>query len=430
MTRGQRGGNPTAKRRDRLIRHPLQPGPAAPSRPGILLGFFHRAEGGSSATECYVGGHSFRPVGRVPTYSKYEKTGGHSISGIGPYVARPRATRGMLRTELQRLAPGSAVAALVLGLVLILFPTAAGASGPWSITSSPNQGTKANVLEGVSCTSAGTFCKAVGYYTTSGNVERTLIETWNGTSWTVDTSPNVGASTNWLVSVSCLSATWCQAVGFSQSTSSSPQHTLVEFWNGTAWTVHSSPNKGASNNDLYGVWCVSTTSCKAVGPYYNGTYYEALIESWNGTSWTISSAPSVGAKGSVLNTVSCVSATACKAAGDLTNHEQHNKDPHRVVEWHRLVGRSESERWDGGQPPLWRLMQDHQLLQGRRQRPQCEQRAANPRRILERHCVDGRFESGPGRRSELPQPSLVHFGQFMLGGRWVLQQRWDQTNTD
>lgn len=241
------------------------------------------------------------------------------MSGIGPYVARPQATRGMLRTELQRLAPGSAVAALVLGLVLILFPTAAGASGPWSITSSPNQGTKANVLEGVSCTSAGTFCKAVGYYTTSGNVERTLIETWNGTSWTVDTSPNVGASTNWLVSVSCLSATWCQAVGFSQSTSSSPQHTLVEFWNGTAWTVHSSPNKGASNNDLYGVWCVSTTSCKAVGPYYNGTYYEALIESWNGTSWTISSAPSVGAKGSVLNTVSCVSATACKAAGDLTN---------------------------------------------------------------------------------------------------------------
>lgn len=172
------------------------------------------------------------------------------MSGIEAFFARRHATHERFGTNIQRLAPGSAVAALVLGLVLMLFPTAAGASGPWSVTSSPNQGTKANVLYSVACTSAGTLCKAVGYYTTSGNVQRTLVESWDGTSWTVDASPNVGASTNWLTSVSCLSTTWCEAVGFSQSTSSSPQRTLVENWNGTTWTVHASPNKSTGDNDL------------------------------------------------------------------------------------------------------------------------------------------------------------------------------------
>jgi len=239
------------------------------------------------------------------------------MSGIGPFTNRYEAP-GASRTKGKHLAWGAAAAALVLGLVVTMFPMAAGASGTWSISSSPNQGNKANVLYDVSCVST-TSCKAVGHYTTSGNVQRTLVESWNGRSWTVQASPNVGASTNWLTSVSCLSTTWCEAVGFSQATSSSAQRTLVEFWNGSAWTVSSSPNKTTGNNDLYGVSCASTTSCKAVGPYYNGTYYQALIESWNGTSWTISGHPNVGAKGDVLNTVSCVSAISCKAVGDSTN---------------------------------------------------------------------------------------------------------------
>src|SRR5437764_621866 len=55
----------------------------------------------------------------------------------------------------------------------------------WSVVSSPNVGTSSNVLNGVAVVSANDVW-AVGYY--SGG---TLIEHWDGTSWSVVPSPNV-----------------------------------------------------------------------------------------------------------------------------------------------------------------------------------------------------------------------------------------------
>jgi hypothetical protein len=79
-------------------------------------------------------------------------------------------------------------------------------------------------------------CTAVGlssYLLRGRFTYRTLIESWNGTAWTVVPSPNgvLGISINLLESVSCPSATTCAAAGhYGNASSSSPRaKTLVEL---------------------------------------------------------------------------------------------------------------------------------------------------------------------------------------------------------
>src|SRR4029077_533555 len=48
--------------------------------------------------------------------------------------------------------------------------------------------------------------------------------------------------------------------------------TLIERWNGTSWAIVSSPNTSATqSNLLYSVTCGSVSDCWAVGYYYNAS---------------------------------------------------------------------------------------------------------------------------------------------------------------
>jgi hypothetical protein len=198
---------------------------------------------------------------------------------------------------------------------------AAGAQAlTWSLVPSPNRGTGNNGLDGVSCVAAGA-CTAVGGYTSSSGVGRTLIESWNGTTWAAIPSPQPGTGDG-LDGVSCISAAACTAVGFYQN--SVPIHrTLIESWNGTTWSVVPSPNRGGTTtqNFLYGVSCASAVACTAVGETYNGRSGDesTLIESWNGTGWSLVPSPSPGNAQNYLNGVSCTSATTCTAVGYFLN---------------------------------------------------------------------------------------------------------------
>jgi hypothetical protein len=180
----------------------------------------------------------------------------------------------------------------------------------WSLVPSRNPVSGGDYLYGVSCTSA-TACTAVG--ATFDGSGRTLIESWDGTSWTVVPSPNPSANDN-LNGVSCASAAACIAVG-SRANNSSVDRTLIESWDGTSWTVVPSSNPGSASDYLYGVSCTSAAACTAVGDATDTSVDQTLIESWDGTSWTVVPSPNRGVKGSALNSISCTSATACTAAG-------------------------------------------------------------------------------------------------------------------
>jgi hypothetical protein len=192
----------------------------------------------------------------------------------------------------------------------------------WTLQATPNpSGAIASSLYGVSCSSA-TACAAVGTYINSSNTEVTLAEVWNGISWTLQATPNPpGAIYSYLEAVSCRSATACTAVGFYDN-SSGTEVTLAEVWNGSSWTVQATPNpSGAISSSLYGVSCSSATACTAVGFYDNNSGTEVtLAEVWKGTSWTVQAPPNPkGATDSGLEALSCSSATACTAVGFYDN---------------------------------------------------------------------------------------------------------------
>jgi hypothetical protein len=167
-------------------------------------------------------------------------------------------------------------------------------------------------LTSVSCLST-SDCVAVGT-SSSGAVG----EHWNGSSWTAANFVQQGSYT-WPMSISCGSATSCLATGVYYSTNATYEYALAEVWNGSTWTAEN----GSSPNDqafLSGVSCVSTTNCTAVGLYNanesdTGVNY-SLAENWNGSSWTIESTPNPsGEEADNLYSISCPSATDCTAVG-------------------------------------------------------------------------------------------------------------------
>lgn len=190
----------------------------------------------------------------------------------------------------------------------------------WSIVPSPSSGTGQNVLYGVSCYAAKS-CTAVGYADNSLGGFRTVIESWNGSSWRLVASPNVGTSSH-LLSVSCRSSSACQAVGSYDSASVGAGQTLVESWNGTSWSITASPDVGTNQNGFFRVSCSSPSFCEAVGLYFNTGVraYQTLIESWNGSSWSIVPSPNNGTAYNILEGVSCRPAgRSCTAVGGYYN---------------------------------------------------------------------------------------------------------------
>jgi hypothetical protein len=182
----------------------------------------------------------------------------------------------------------------------------------WSIVTSPNtSATQSNRLFDVTCASA-SDCWAVGFYD-SGNVGQTLIEHWNGTAWSIVPSPNA-TQTNALYGVTCASASDCWAVGAYNFNSADPVQTLIEHWNGTAWSIVKSPNTSAAQENLLeGTTCSSASDCWAVGFY--GSVRHTLIEHWNGASWSIVSSPNGSAHDNFLERVTCSSASDCWGVG-------------------------------------------------------------------------------------------------------------------
>lgn len=189
-----------------------------------------------------------------------------------------------------------------------------------STTVSPG-GAKASELTGVACTSS-TACRAVGSYVDSGGVTKPLSLSWNGTTWSVTTTPvPAGATSSRLDGIACISASDCRAVG--SYVSSGQTKTLAMGWNGTAWSITTTTNPTGPVSKLSAIACTSTSACRAVGSYTEaGGTVKTLAMNWNGTAWSIATTSNIsGAKESVLVDVSCGSATFCLAVGYSVNSE-------------------------------------------------------------------------------------------------------------
>jgi hypothetical protein len=181
-------------------------------------------------------------------------------------------------------------------------------------TSAPSDSRVWNELNGVAC--AGTsLCFAVGDHfefaqTAPFKNYRTLIQRWNGSSWSLISSPNTVGDSR-LAKVSCVNASHCVAVG-SVAANAQEWQALIEEWNGTAWSTVAPPVIGGSLKSLLSdVSCFGASLCFAVGEYTTGANGFSLVEEWTGSSWHVVPSSHTG----VLKAVTCASSSLCFALG-------------------------------------------------------------------------------------------------------------------
>jgi hypothetical protein len=164
---------------------------------------------------------------------------------------------------------------------------------PWGVVASPNQGPHDNALKGIDGVAANDLW-AVGEYnpgvppTETGR--RTLIQHWNGTAWSIVPSPNPtwpGMDYATLEDVVALAPTDAWAVGYSQDFASLKLNTLIQRWDGTQWKIVRSPNPAGIDqpNQLFAVAAESASSVWAVGG--TGLFPDdaPLILRWQGLGW-------------------------------------------------------------------------------------------------------------------------------------------------
>lgn len=257
----------------------------------------------------------------------------------------------------------------------------------WTLMSAPSPAEAKGFIEldGVSC-AAENVCTASGRYASSVSSGiptelKTLVEAWNGSTWTIQPSPNApGQSYNVLSDVACTSASACIGVGQDSAGIAQQPESLAERWNGSSWSTQALANpEQPIEAELKSVSCLSNTLCVGVGKDLFAE--KGFVEIWNGTEWTVAanfagemrkisctaeSCVAAGVKGgvaetwlvfqiggawgvtpqalpsppgateSVLSGISCNTASACTAVGSYRGSEG---------VYHPLVERWKSNAW-------------------------------------------------------------------------------------
>lgn len=152
-----------------------------------------------------------------------------------------------------------------------------GIAAQWNGTSWTSQpvpgpaGSTGVLLYSVSCISA-TFCEVAGL---SGSTAFT--DAWNGNAWEEQGALPVPAGSTRILpwSVSCVSAVDCSLAGGS-TTSTGKGHRLIEGWDGTSWTIETTSAEAGSW--LHGISCLAAGPCIAVGWAPKGPVTATLAE--------------------------------------------------------------------------------------------------------------------------------------------------------
>ncbi|HVV15554.1 MAG TPA: hypothetical protein VHH90_00015 [Polyangia bacterium] len=209
----------------------------------------------------------------------------------------------------------------------------ASCDGSWTVTDSPNVGGGDNALASVSGARADDVW-AVGQFApdTNPDITLTLAEHFDGQAWSVVETPNLGTNHgNALLAVAALSGrAW--AVGYDIG-SDYLAHSLIEAWDGSAWTVVSHHQPFETEN-LYGVAAVAPDDVWAVGSGRDGEGpFQAVALHFDGHHWRSIPPVDPGRNGNVLYSVAARSADDVWAVGQQIG----DAPPDRVL----------VEHWDG-----------------------------------------------------------------------------------
>jgi hypothetical protein len=173
----------------------------------------------------------------------------------------------------------------------------------WSVVPSPNGGLETNNgLSAVTAIAANDVW-AVGSFQSEavGAEARTLTLHWNGTAWSIVPSANDGVEGNFLHGIAAVSSSDIWAVGRVENVD-----TLALHWNGAAWSVVSTPAIADSGfADLRSAVALSTDAVWTAGSFFQNTFSRdrTLTELWNGSAWSIVRSPNRGGLHNDLNAI-------------------------------------------------------------------------------------------------------------------------------
>jgi hypothetical protein len=193
--------------------------------------------------------------------------------------------------------PGTAAANVVTSRVV-----AQAAPAPvFEVVPAPDPDPEADGLSDVGFTAvsaaSATDALAVGPNPTEDTVQGPFADHWNGTAWVGLQLPVPSGQVAALEGVADVAPGDGWAVGFSTSTSTNLDSTLIEHWNGTSWSIVPSPDPAGTggDNELDAIAAVSPTDIWAAGDYLPaGGGISLLFEHYNGTSWTTVPSPGGG----------------------------------------------------------------------------------------------------------------------------------------
>jgi hypothetical protein len=212
---------------------------------------------------------------------------------------------------------GVTVAAFVSAAAVVVLPVAAVASVTWSTSFSPPKRSGYEV-DGFAARSA-VDVWAVGLRPGGRCQFQTLTLHWEGSTWNVIPSPSNTSVNSVLDGVTVTGTKGAWAVG-TMGCPADQSRTLTEHWNGSGWSIVSSPNGSVTGNRFSSLQAVTAISSKNVWAVGGQAGIRNLMpatvpltEHWNGTSWSIVPIPQAAL--GVLELVSATSASDIWAVG-------------------------------------------------------------------------------------------------------------------
>jgi hypothetical protein len=124
-----------------------------------------------------------------------------------------------------------------------------------------------------------------------------LAAHWDGSGWSIDTTPDGPLTTTRLTGLAALGPSEMYAVGYTadESFTAPESRTFVLEYDGSSWSRMRSPNTTRSDNRLYDVSFADSANGWAVGESVEVSVGHSLVMRWNGTRWRmVAAAPSPG----------------------------------------------------------------------------------------------------------------------------------------
>jgi hypothetical protein len=117
-------------------------------------------------------------------------------------------------------------------------------------------------------------------------VFRPIAEHFDGNSWQVVPTPFLDHG-NTLISVAGVASNDVWAVGAQYGPNFGFGESLIEHWDGGSWTIIDSPTSTVQHTALTGVTAIASNDVWAVGQGVGDHHSDALVEHWDGSSWSV-----------------------------------------------------------------------------------------------------------------------------------------------